>query len=95
MQVGGKDVLAEDMVEAGVDPVGQRRLLEIADAVDFEGDEVAGFGHVLGGFCVAGVGVVEQRRGEKGGELHSSKNRKQEHPGSPCRRCFDRAGDRS
>ena len=45
---------------SGDQPVGQRRLFEVADAVDVEGDPVAGVEHVAGGVGVGGVGVVEQ-----------------------------------
>jgi hypothetical protein len=62
--VGGKGVLAKDLVAAGNDPVGQGRFLDVADAVDFGGDQVAGLGHVLGGLGVA----RRQRRRAAGGE---------------------------
>ena len=81
-QVGGKDVLAEDLVEAGDDPVGQRRLLDVADAVDLGGDPVAGLGHVLRGLGVGGVHVVQQRRREERSELHGGKDGRQKQPDS-------------
>ena len=63
--MSGEGVEAEDAEAEGDEPVGERRLFEIADAVDVQGDEVAGESHVAGGVGVGGVGVVEQRRGEK------------------------------
>ncbi len=67
-EMGGEGVEAEDAEAEGDEPVGQRRLLEVADAVDVEGDPVAGEGDVAGGVGVGGVGVVEQGRGEERGE---------------------------
>jgi len=67
-KVGGESVEAEDAEAEGVEPVGEGRFLEVADAVDVEGDEISGEGHVAGSVGVGGVGVVEQRRGEEGGE---------------------------
>ena len=67
-EMGGEGVEAEDAEAEGVEPVGEGRFLEVADAVDVEGDPVAGEGHVAGGVGVGGVGVVEQRRGEERGE---------------------------
>ena len=66
--MGGEGVEAEEAEAEGDEPVGERGFFEVADAVDVEGDEVAGEGHVAGGAGVGGVGVVEQRRGEEGGE---------------------------
>ena len=67
-EMGGEGVEAEDAEAEGDEPVGERGFFEVADAVDVEGDEVAGEGHVAGGAGVGGVGVVEQRRGEERGE---------------------------
>ncbi len=59
----------------GGDPVGQRRLFEIADAVDVQRHPVAGLEHGLRGLGVGGVGVVQQRwspqRGEEDGQPES------------------------
>ena len=68
-QVGGKGVLAEDLVGAGDDPVGQRRLLDVADAVDLRGDQVAGFSHVLRGLGMGGIHVVQQRGRRKARQI--------------------------
>ncbi len=67
-EMGGEGVEAEDAEAEGVEPVGEGGFFEIADAVDVEGDEVSGEGHVAGGVGVGGVGVVEQGRGEERGE---------------------------
>jgi hypothetical protein len=64
----GEGVEAEDAEAEGDEPVGEWCLLEVTDAVDLEGDEIAAEGHVAGGVGVGGVGVVEQRRGEERGE---------------------------
>jgi len=58
----GEDVLAEDAVVDGGQPVGQRRLLKVTDAVDVEGDPVSAGDDVLRGLGMRCVGVVEQRR---------------------------------
>ncbi len=67
-EMGGEGVEAEDAEADGDDPVGQRSFFEIADAVDAQGDPVAGESHLAGGVGVGGVGVVEQGRGEERGE---------------------------
>jgi hypothetical protein len=67
-EVRGEGVEAEEAKAEGDEPVGERRFFEVTDAVNAEGDEVAGDGHVAGGAGVSGVGVVEQRRSEEGGE---------------------------
>ena len=79
-QVRGEGVLAEDAVQSGVEPIGQRRLLKIADAVDFHGDPVAAFGHVLRDLRVGGVDVVEQRRSEERSELDGKEYDSQKDP---------------
>jgi len=58
--VCGEDVVSEDVVVDGREPVRQRRLFKIADAVDAEGDPVSADGHVLGRVGMCGVGVVEK-----------------------------------
>ena len=63
--MGGEDVVAEEVIVDGDEPVGQRRLFEITDAVDVQRDPVAADGHVLGGIGVRGVGVVEQWRAKR------------------------------
>ncbi len=66
-QVRGEAGESEEAEADGDQPVGQRGLFEVADAVDVERDPVAALEHVAGGVGVGGVGVVEQRRGEEGG----------------------------
>ena len=58
-EMRGKGVEAEETKAKGAQPVGERRLFEIADAVDAEGDEIAGESHVAGGVGVGRIGVVE------------------------------------
>ena len=58
-QVRGKGVLAENPVHAGDGPVRQRRLLNVADAVDLRRNQVAALGHVLRGLRVRRVHVVQ------------------------------------
>ncbi len=67
-EMGGEGVEAEEAEAESDDPVRERGFFEVADAVDLEGNEVAGEGHVAGGAGVGAVGVVEQRRSEEGGE---------------------------
>ncbi len=79
-QVGGEHVLAEDPVGDGIEPVGQRRLFEVADAIELHGYPVAAFVHVLGDLGMRGIDVVEQRRSKERSELHGQKNGSQECP---------------
>src|SRR5208337_4237362 len=51
-QVSGKGVLAKDAVGDSHQPVGQRGLLDVANAVDFAGDPVAALDDVLGSLGV-------------------------------------------
>ena len=67
-EMGGEGIEAEEAIADGDEPVRERGFFEVADAVDLERDPIAGEGHVAGGTGVRGVGVVEQRRGEEGGE---------------------------
>ena len=67
-EMGGEGVEAEDAEAGGDEPVGERRLFEIADTVDVESDPVSAGEDVAGGVGVSGVGVVEQRWGEERGE---------------------------
>ena len=67
---------------SGDDPVGERGFFEVADAVDAEGDPVAGEGHVAGGVGVGAVGVVEQRRGEERGEEEDEPEAAEEEQGA-------------
>ena len=76
----GEDVLSEDAIQSSVEPVRKRRLLEISDSVDFHGDPIAAFGHVLGDLRVGGVGVVEQWRREERGELNGKEYDSQKDP---------------
>ncbi len=76
----GEDVLSEDAIQSRVEPVRQRRLLEIADAVDLHGDPIAAFDHVLRDLRVRGVGVVEQGRSEERCELDGKEYDSQKDP---------------
>ena len=58
-EVRGEGVKAEDLERCRCEPVGERGFFKVADAVDAEGDEVAGGGHGACGLGVGGVGVVE------------------------------------
>ena len=66
--MGGEGVEAEEAEAGGDDPVGERGFFEVADVVDAKGDPVAGEGHLAGGVGVGAVGIVEDGRGEEGGE---------------------------
>jgi len=81
-QMGGKGIFAKDQVRSSHDPVGQRRLFDIADAVDFSRDPIAALGKVLRGLGVGGVHIVHQRRRKQGGKLHSDKDGCEKQPGS-------------
>src|SRR5215469_5888593 len=47
-EVGGEGVETEETEAESDEPVGKRGFFEVADAVDVEGDEVAGEGHAAG-----------------------------------------------
>ncbi len=66
--MSGEGVEAEESEGDGVEPVGQRGLFEVTDTVDVEGDPITGQGHVARCAGVGAIGVVEQGRGEEGGE---------------------------
>ena len=80
--MGSKDVVAKEPVIDRHQPVGQRRLLQIANAIDLEGDPVAGERHMLGCAGMVGIGVIQQRRGEKGGQVNRGEDQQQQCPGS-------------
>ncbi len=79
--MGGEAVEAEETEAEGDEPVGERGLFEVTDAVDAEGDEVAGECHVTGGAGVSGVGVVEQWWSEEGGEVDDEPEAAEEEQG--------------
>lgn len=56
----------EAQTESG-DPIGERRLFEITDAVHMESNPIAGAEHGLRGLGVRGIRVVEQWRIAKRG----------------------------
>ncbi len=81
-QMRGEGIFAEDLVTGGNYPIGQRGLLDVADAVDLRGDQVAGIDHVLGGLGMGGVNIVEQRGRKEGCKLHGGKDGCQKQPDS-------------
>ena len=76
----GEDVLSEDAIESGVEPVRERRFLKISDSVDLHGDPIAAFGHVLRDLRMGGICVVEQGRREERSELDGEEYDSQKHP---------------
>jgi hypothetical protein len=82
-QMRGKDILAEDLEEGAGDPVGKRRLFNVADAIDMSRDPVAVLTEVLRGLGVGGVHVVQQRRVEQRGKIHGGKNDRKKQPHRP------------
>ncbi len=83
---------SEEAQADGGDPVGEGRFFEVADAVDVEGDPVAGGEHGLGGLSVGGVGVVEQGRIVEGGDEDDEPEAEKDEemiqpPGRCCRGC--------
>ena len=81
-EMRGEDVIAEDMVVDGGEPVGKRRLFQIADAVDLQRDPVAGERHVLRGIGVGGVGIIQQRRREERRKIDGEPDQQQDRPGA-------------
>ena len=79
-QVRGKGVLAKNPVHAGHEPIRQRRLLNVADAVDLRRNQVAALGHVLRGLRVRRVHVVQQRRRKQRRKIHRDKNGRKQQP---------------
>ncbi len=73
-QVGSKGVLAKDAIGDSHQPVGQRRLLNIAYPIDFAGDPVAGLGNMLRRLGVRCVHVVHQRRRKQRGKINGEIN---------------------
>ena len=80
--MGGKDVVSEEVVIGGSQPVGQRRLFQITDAVHLQRDPVAAARHMLGGDGVGGVGVIQQRRREERRHVDRGKDQQEQRPGS-------------
>ena len=62
----GGVVNAEEFVAEGHAPVEEWGFFEVADAIGVEGDPVVAEQHLAGDFCVDGVGVVEEWRGDEG-----------------------------
>ncbi len=80
-QVSCKSVVAKEVIIDRGQPVGQRRLLEVANAIDGKRHPVAADGHVLRGVGVRSVGVVEQRRGKQRGKVNREKDEQEQRPG--------------
>lgn len=93
-QMRGKDVLAEDAVIDGGQPIGERRLLKIADAVDIESDPVSAGDDVLGSLRVSGIGIIEQRGRKQRYKMNGEKNQCKQRPGADGR-AIDRPGVQS
>ena len=83
--MGGKDVISEEVVIGSGQPIRQRRLFQIADAIYFQRDPVAALRHVLGGGGVGGIGVIQQRRRKKRGHMDGCEDQQQQRPGSHWR----------
>ena len=84
--MGGKGILAKDLIDRTHQPVGERRFLNIANPVDLRGDQIARFGDMLRGLGMAGVHVVQQGRRKKRGELHGREECCQQRPNRQHRR---------
>ena len=66
--MGGEGSESKEAEADCIKPIGQRGLFKIADAVDLERDPVSARQDVARGVGVGGIGVVEERRREKGSE---------------------------
>src|SRR5579871_3071072 len=87
--MGSESVLAENPVSNCIEPVGQGRLLEVANAIELHGDPVAALEHVLGHLRVRSVYIVKQRWSKERGELDGKKGRQQQSPDGEPRRGKD------
>jgi hypothetical protein len=73
--------LYANIIQKGQENTGvKRRLFEIANAIDFESYPVAAFRHMLRGLGVGGIGIVEQRGGKQGTNLHGGEDDGQKNP---------------
>src|ERR1700722_15091776 len=73
------------MIIRSSQPIRQRRLLEVTDAIHFQRNPVTAPGHILGGTRMGGVGVVQKGGRKEGRKVYRSKNQQQQCPGSPRR----------
>ena len=78
----GKDVVSEEVIIGGGQPIGQRRLFQVTDAVHLQCDPVAAERHMLGGDGVSGIRVIQQRRREERGHMDRRKDQQEQRPGS-------------
>ena len=85
-QMGGKDIVTEEMVVNRNQPVGQGWFFQVADAIHLQSHPVAAVRHVLGGGSMVGIGIVEQGWGEERRHMHRGKDQQQKGPGSPGRK---------
>ena len=79
-QVRGKGVLAKNLVHAGHHPIGQRRLLNVANPVGLRRDQVAAFRHVLGCLRMRRVHVVHQRRRKQRRKVDGDEDGRKQQP---------------
>ena len=81
-QMGGEYIESEEVVIGGGQPIGQRRLFQVTDAVHFQRNPVTAAGHILGSSRVGSICIIQQRRREERRHMHRGENQQQQRPGS-------------
>ena len=81
-QMGGEYIESEEAVVGRRQPVRQRWLFQITDAIHFQRDPVAGARHGLRGVRVVGVGVIQQRGRKECCKMDGGEDQEQQRPGT-------------
>ena len=80
--MGGEYVESEEVIVGGSQPIWQRWLFQVTNAIHFQGDPVAGVRHRLGGNRVVGVGVIQQWGSKECRHMDGGENQQQQRPGT-------------
>ena len=80
--MGGEYVESEEAVVGGSQPIWQRRLFQVANAIHFQRDPVAGARHRLRGGRMVGIGVIQQRGRKERRYMDGGENQQQQRPGT-------------
>ena len=81
-KMGGEYVESEEVVIGGGQPIGQRRLFQVADAIHLQGDPVAAARHLTGRRGMGGIRVIQQGGRKERRHVHRGENQQQQRPGS-------------
>ena len=80
--MGREYVESEDAVIGGGQPIRQRRLLQVTDAIHFQCHPVSAASHILGSSGVGGICVIQQRGRPERRHVHRGEDQQQQRPGS-------------